>query len=318
MRKKECGNIESPIIVTAGSSYLDIDAYACCIAMCELLNRGREKAVAFSRADYNYSVCQSLITEDSMNKSIPSGFQNAKYIVVDVSNPDFIMDAVPLEQVIAVYDHHVGFEEFWENRIGDYAHIEFIGAAAALIYREWKASGQFDQMNPATARLLVAAILDNTLNLSSSNTTQKDIDAFHALCAKGAVDERWCASYFCEVQKSIEADLQEALFKDVKTIEDNRYLPSIFAQLCIWNSKQIIERMDEIRKWFNGRWEDWLLNLIDIQNKCGVFVCDNAYYQRKLEGLFDIHFEKGVAILPQPYLRKEILKKTKIEKREIK
>ena len=33
-----------PIIITAGSIYLDIDAYACCVAMAELLQQKGENA----------------------------------------------------------------------------------------------------------------------------------------------------------------------------------------------------------------------------------------------------------------------------------
>ena len=56
-----------------------------------------------------------------------------------------------------------------------------IGAAATLIYREWRTYGKEGRMSPATARLLIAAILDNTLNLTSSNTTEEDRETFAAL-----------------------------------------------------------------------------------------------------------------------------------------
>ena len=38
------------IVITAGSSYLDIDAYACMVAMSELLNWQGIKAIAYSDA----------------------------------------------------------------------------------------------------------------------------------------------------------------------------------------------------------------------------------------------------------------------------
>ena len=39
-------NHTEPVIITAGSNYLDIDAYACCVAMQELLRLQGKKAVA--------------------------------------------------------------------------------------------------------------------------------------------------------------------------------------------------------------------------------------------------------------------------------
>ncbi len=261
----------------------------------------------------NYSVCQSLIENGQIKKELPSDFpsEDIRYIIVDVSDPDFIKGAVPLEQVTEVFDHHTGFEQYWQERIGGGAHIEFIGAAATQIYEAWKKVELQDKISRETALLLIAAILDNTLNLTSSNTTQRDVDAFTELCEKENIDEVWCASYFSEVQKNIEADLKEALFKDVKTIQDNACLPGAFAQLCVWDSESLIEKLSEIRKWMNERSSEWLLNIIDIKHQCSRFVCDDTYYQGKISNIFEVRFENGVAKSSVSYLRKEIIKKTK-------
>lgn len=306
-KKRQISNLN---LVTAGSAYLDIDAYACMAAMSELLNLKGEKAIAYSKASGNYSVCKSLIKDGQVTTELPSEYQadTAKYIIVDVSDPEFIKDAVPLDNVIEVYDHHVGFEQYWYERIGDNSHIEFIGAAATLIYREWKKSGLQDSMTRSTALLLIAAILDNTLNLTSSNTTQEDIDVFNELCRKENIDEKWCADYFSEVQSSVEADLRNALFGDIKHISDNDVLPSRVAQLCVWNASSIIEKLPEIRRWFNSRDGNWMINIIDIQHRCSYFVCDDEYHQKEIGRIFDICFEAGVARTPVSYLRKEIIK----------
>ena len=165
-------NVNQKYIVTAGANYLDIDAYACMVGLSELLRLRGENAIAWSAAAHNYSVCTSLVEEGQMLRELPQDWEeDGRYIIVDVSDPDYLQKTVPLENVVAVYDHHVGFESYWESRIGENARIEFIGAAATLIYREWKKAGLQDQMTLSTARLLIAAILDNTLNLTSSNTT---------------------------------------------------------------------------------------------------------------------------------------------------
>ncbi len=301
-----------PKIVTAGSTYLDIDAYACSVAMAELLQLKGEKAVAYSNAPCNYSVCGSLIEEGQLSAQMPEDFNesDAEYIIVDVSDPDYIKDSVPIEQVKEVYDHHIGFEEYWESRIGDNTHIEFIGAAATLIYREWKKCGLQDKISRSTALLLIAAILDNTLNLTSSNTTQEDVEVFDELCNKANVGEEWCASYFTEVQANVEADLKNALFKDIKTVRNNSVLPPRVAQISVWDSERIIERLPEIRQWFADKTDSWMINIIDIKHNCCHFVCDDVYHQEKIEKVFDVRFEQGVAKTSVSYLRKEIIKKT--------
>ena len=298
-----------PVIITAGSHYLDIDAYACMVAIAELLQLQGVEAVACSDAVHNYSVCSSLTENGQIHRTLPSGDweKRGRYIIVDVSDPEYLKKSIPLDRVLAVYDHHVGFEAYWESRIGENARIEFIGAAATLIYREWKKAGLHKQMALPTARLLIAAILDNTLNLTSSNTTPEDRETFCALCSHAHVGPDWCASYFSGVQESVEADLRNALWGDIKTVRENPVLPAKVAQLCVWDSGSILRRLPEIRLWFGG---PWMLNIIDIQHQCSYFVCDDVQYQKKISRCFDIIFENGVAKTPVSYLRKEIIKKT--------
>ena len=298
-------------LITAGSGYLDIDAYACAVAMAELLRLKGENAFAFSSAPFNYSICDSLIDDGQILRLLPNGVssENAEYIIVDVSDPDFLKDSVALDRVVAVYDHHVGFEEYWTSRIGDNAHIEFVGAAATLIYREWKLQQLQDKMSRTTALLLIAAILDNTLNLTSSNTTSEDVAVFDELCQRENITSEWCSAYFSEVQKNIESDLKNAIFKDIKNIQGNPVLPHRVAQLCVWNAENIILKLPEIRALFCDISDSWMINIIDIKNFCSYFVCDSIIHQKKLEYLFDITFEFGVAKTKKSYLRKEIIKK---------
>ena len=53
-----------------------------------------------------------------------------------------------------------------------------------------------------------------------------------------------------------------------------------------------------------------MLNVIDIKHKCSYFVCDDEYYQAKIEKVFNVRFESGVAQTQKSYLRKEIIRKT--------
>lgn len=305
-------NKQNTYIITAGSSYLDIDAYACMVAMAELLRLKGVSVIAYSTAPRNYSVCKTLMEEGEILRELPSDLdcKTVKYIIVDVSDPEFLKDSVPLDKVVAVYDHHVGFEGYWQSRIGVNSRIEFIGAAATLIYREWKKSELQDKMTSGTARLLIAAILDNTLNLTSSVTTQEDIDTFNELCERENIGKDWCAAYFSEVQSSIEADLKNALFGDVKNIRDNRILPHCIGQVAVWNVDHILDRVQEIREQFNRCYDIWMLNIIDIQHNCNYFVCDSTEHQMNIERIFDVYFEAGIAKTPISYLRKEIIKKT--------
>ena len=301
------------VIVTAGSSYLDIDAYACSVALRDLLRLKGERAIAYSPAPCNYSVCPGLKEAGQMETVLPAGWdvQACRVMIVDVSDPDYIRGAVPLDNVVALYDHHTGFEAYWESRIGQSAHIAFIGAAATLIFGEWKDGGVLDQMTRSTALLLIAAILDNTLNLTSANTTDADREAFDELCRLANVGKAWCDAYFAEVQAGVEADLQNALLKDIKRIGADKVLPEYVAQLCVWDADRIIAKLDTIRGWFTGRRDSWMINVIDIRRRRSYFVCDDKERQQMIGAIFNVSFEDGVAVLPVSYLRKEIIKKIK-------
>lgn len=296
-------------VVTAGSTYLDIDAYACIIAMAELLCLQGKNAIPYSEAPCNYSVCKSLTEDGQILDVLPPAIdpEKAKYIIVDVSDPEYIKGSVPLENVVAVYDHHVGFEDYWKERIGDGACIEFIGAAATLIFREWEQCGLLEKMTRATALLLIAAILDNTLYLTSSNTTDADREAFQTLCRMEEISEAWCADYFSQVQANVEADLKNAVSNDLKIIRGNGVLPPQVAQLCVWDAGSILERLPQIRQWFQG---SWMLNIIDLHHRCSYFVCDDEHHQERIGRVFDVRFQSGIARTPVSYLRKQIIKKT--------
>lgn len=300
-------------IITAGSNYLDIDAYACCVAMKELLCLQDQNVIAYSTAQTNYSVCDFLVTPKQVVTSLPASLQTdtAQYILVDVSDPNYIQKDIPQDRIVAVYDHHVGFEEYWKERIGSGTHIEFIGAAATLIFREWKQAGLQMSMTRKTALLLIAAILDNTLNLTSGNTTAEDVEAFRELCSVADVNDNWRATYFSEVQKNIEADLKNALLNDVKHVSRDIGLPEYIGQIAVWNADSILQKIDSIREWIDTKLKDWMLNIIDIEHHKGYLICDNSAYYKRISQLFGISFTNGIAELPQPYLRKEIIKKAK-------
>lgn len=303
-------NFTYPLILTAGATYLDIDAYACMVSMTELMTLQGRTAVAWSDASGNYSVVPSLVAEGQVRNELPEWEQDAGYMIVDVSDPDYLKRSIPLERVVAVYDHHVGFENYWTERIGGNACIEFIGAAATLIYREWKTAGLQDRMSCSSAKLLLAAILDNTLNLTSANTTQEDRDAYRELCALAGIGEEWRGCYFSEVQKTVEADLKNALLGDLKTVRGNPVLPPYVAQLCVWDAASVLERLEEIRGWFDCYAESWMMNIIELKNHCNYFVCDDPHHQQKLAEVFDVSFHSGVAQTTTSYLRKELIKKT--------
>ena len=71
------------IVVTSGKKYIDIDAYASCIAYAKLLNLKGIKAKAISTAKLNESITPSLL--DLSNKLDEYKLsEDDEYIIIDV------------------------------------------------------------------------------------------------------------------------------------------------------------------------------------------------------------------------------------------
>ncbi len=307
LKLRDSGMINVMKIVTAGSAYMDIDAYAGCIAQAELLRLGGEDAYAASSAPLNESIPRSLrALEVSLEDYKQS--ENDEFIVVDVSKEDFFDPIVKNGEVIEVIDHHPGQEEYWQNKIGDKADIEFIGASCTQIFERWQANNRLQEMRPEIARLLAAGILDNTLNFNANITTQRDRDAYKALMQIGSLPEDFAAQYFTECQHSIEQNFEEAVMNDIKTMDEAPKLPRTLGQLTVWDARAIaLDKKEMIAQILHSRDSDWALNLISISEGRSYFLSNSESGKAKLNSLLDLDFTQDAAEADRLWLRKELL-----------
>jgi inorganic pyrophosphatase/exopolyphosphatase len=298
-------------VVTAGSSFLDIDAYACSIAYAELLRLKGEDAIAYSSAVPNESVTKTI---RSWNVSFLTDYMPSDkdtFILVDVSDPDYLDKVVNIDRVEEVIDHHVGFENFWRERIGGKADIEFIGAACTQIYEKWLAADLVDSMSEESARLLISGILDNTLNFKATVTTSRDKTAYEDLLRVAHLPEDWTAQYFTECQESILGGIEHALSLDTKMMKFNNIRTDAiaFGQLVIWNGKQAIgEYRSSIEATMSTRSDNWFVNVVSIDEGRSYFLCSGKIVQEWAEKILDVSFTDNVSHAPRLWLRKEIFK----------
>ena len=299
------------IIVTSGAKYIDIDAYACCVAYAELLQLQGMNAQAASSAVWNESITQSMT---NLNAPFRTNYQTNNrdtYVIMDVSDPSKFDNIVAVDRVTDVLDHHPGFEDFWKERIGNKSKIDFIGAAATLVYEEWVKAGKTEDMSLASAELLAAALLDNTLNFGAGVTTERDRAAYKFLTDHASLDDKWVARYFTDCQRAIVADLCLALKNDTKFLQ----FPGLNEELCfgqvvIWNADSIISsKLAVISDTLSSMRGCWLANLVSISNGRSYFLSDNTEVQNWLTGILDITFEGMLANADKLWLRKEIMMK---------
>lgn len=297
-------------VVTAGQTYMDIDAYAGCIAYAELLQLQGHDAVAASAAELNESISMTVRSWRAtlVTDYIPS--EKDTFTLIDISNPEWIDKAAKLERIDEVIDHHPGFEDFWRERLGNKAKIEFIGAACTLVYEKWQLAGLYDQMSELSARLLLCGILDNTLNLGARITTERDVAAYEALKIKSNLPDTWTGQYFTECQDAILLDPVKAIGNDTKVVDFRTYdLPIRIGQLAVWDARQVIhEHQQKFHDVLAGMNSQWFINLISVGERKSYFLTDSKEVQAWSSKLLDIQYEDTVAVADRLWLRKEIIK----------
>lgn len=297
-------------VVTAGTAFIDIDAYGSAVALAELLRLQGEDAVAASSAPMNASIPPSLRSLDVQFEADYTPSPDDTFSIVDLSDPEFFDFGAGEDRVVGVIDHHLGFTDYWRERLGDQAHIEFIGSACTQVYELWKQDGRLDDLSPNTAKLLACGILDNTLNLRAAITTERDKLAYSDLATRAGLPDNWPAMYFNECQDFIMSDLENALVSDAKTVvypepQGETYV----GQLALWDAQEFIHaERSTIREVLSRKQLPWFMNLIDIHSGRSVFYCEEQHTRDWIAGVLKAKFHGEVAIANRMWLRKEIFK----------
>lgn len=291
-------------------NYADIDVYASIIAYANLLNQRSKPAKTYIPVIPNYSVPNTLRLSDQEGKAFD--FQpEDQAIILDISDPDAINQLVADEQILELIDHHPGYENYWRERIGKRVIIEPIGAVATSIFEWWGECWDYKKMSPSIAKLLLGAILDNTLNFNAKITTGRDRKAATKLAeiAKTTLAD-FTTWYFSAVSDTITANLQDALLKDCKVIQspvDNSTLA--FYQLALWDATGISSRASEVINIARSRSLSWLVSIISISEKKNYILTSSSKLAEYFSQLLKLHSQGNWLVSSQLHLRKEIINK---------
>lgn len=293
------------IVVTSGKKYIDIDAFASCIAYRDLLKLQGKDAVAITGAVINESVAPSLRKLAGFDDYELQGDED--FVVFDVSNPEFLDEMVERGRIVELVDHHAGFEGCWGEV--ELVQIEKIGAVATVVFERYREAGMLSELRPELAKLLMAAILDNTLNFKAKITTERDKEAYTELMKIAGEDEGFAERYFLECQAGVERDLVTAIKNDTKIEKVSSVFPGVIGQLLCWDGEKFLARAEEISAVLSGVDARWIMNLISLKDgRSYVLVSDDGAAEEVLR-LFGGVYRDGVVVLPKVWLRKEILKR---------
>lgn len=297
-------------IVTSGWPYLDIDAYAGIIAHAELLKKQGIDALAVSTAPWNESIPQTVRAWNAPLVTEYTHSSEDAYTLIDLSDKNYFDTFVDSERVVEIIDHHPGFEQYWQGKLGTNAHIEVVGAACTQVYELWHAAGLVGEMSVLSARLLICGILDNTLNFGAKITTERDRLAYAELLKKADLPEDWTMLYFSECQNSSLERIDRTLENDTKHITFKTFSEPVYVgQLIVWSAP---EALQGYAHYFHDILSEmgpaWYMNLISIREGKSYFITDNAEVKEWLSTLLHVQFADAVAVADRMWLRKEMIK----------
>ena len=300
------------IIITSGKRYIDIDAYSGIIAYTKLLKSLGKDVTSISTAKFNESICPVIkdinLSLDTIDKN--TTINNAEFIILDVSSPEMFDKIVKdNNKIIEIIDHHTGYESYWKSYSNINLEIEFIGSVCTIIFEKYQKHNKLNLLTPDICKLLLAGILDNTLNLKANITTNRDIEACDNLYKIGKIDKSWADTYFLSCQKLIEKDLETSIKNDVKIKCKDKYLPDVFGQLLVLNKDSILEKEDTLIKIMNSYNEPWVFNLVCLDDGKSYIISNDDTTKKQMETLFSKKFKNNILILDNFLLRKEIMKK---------
>ena len=294
------------IIITVGKNYIDIDGYASSIAYRELLKLRGIESKFVSNAILNYSITKSLL---NLPYHVDDYKVNSddKFIMLDLSNKDFFPDFVKEDSIIEIIDHHPGFEAYWKEKLENDSIIEQIGSVATIIVEKYEEYNLLNKISKDVAKLLMAAILDNTLNFTADITKKRDKDAYKKL-EKITKEYNFSETYFYECQNVVEEDLKSSIVNDLKFQKVNEYLPDVLGQLTVWDITKLLNNVDDIKEIMNDNSNEWLINIISLKENKSYIICSDFEVKNNLNKLFDCYFKDDMAIITPAKLRKEIIR----------
>ncbi|HPD74175.1 MAG TPA: DHH family phosphoesterase [bacterium] len=291
----------------------DMDSLACNIAYTELLNLEGKNATAYVPKDPAHTVTKEIKSWDFKYETEPSkeNLQDLDFVLVDTTDPHTFPKFVKEEKIIEIYDHHVGYEDYWIKKLGGRAKIETIGSCATLIWEEFKKRGFGEKISQTSAKMLYAAIISNTLNFKASITSHRDVEAFQEISIIADMPKGWVEKYFIDQEEYIYQNPRQAILDDIKIIEfPNMGTKFTIGQIELWESKKFVNDYKPLIKEVldNFDHKKWFFNAPCISMGKTYVLTENEEIRNILENNFGFIFKNEIGESDKLIERKEFVK----------
>lgn len=294
-------------IVAGGSAYADIDVLACVAAYTQLLRLTNREADGIISAPWNQTIPQSIkLWPIQIENALTIPVEQCRFVLVDVSDPNFMEKFVTLESVIEVFDHHYGHELFWKQRLPHATTIDKVGSCATLIWEKFKEYGCESLISSVNANLLYTAIFSNTLNFKSHVTSERDVRASDELLHHVTLPNDWQGQYYAEVAQGLNQDLHKHICADTKTIflENGQVY---FGQIELLNASSIIAAFH--MNFAPNSKEEWIVNIASIEeNLSYLYINSSRLHQKMLHITAIEQISRHLYVAKRLWQRKELLR----------
>lgn len=299
------------------TSYLnpDLDGVACSMGMEELLRS--QGCDAWGVIFGSPSQEAGWVLKTYAIPRLPDGHTflapDIEIILVDASDTLDLEKTFPISSVVEIIDHRAVHhaQDFPNVRTSQ---IELVGSCATLVAERMQAAKAIPSQN--AARLLYGAIISNTVNFKSPQTTMRDRDMSDWLLSIAKLPDSFIADMFKAKSDLSGNKLSEALTGDytVKEFAGRRIgffaLEADGVETVLRNRRN--EIMDVMRSVSSREQFDYLiLNAIDIFTGESILFAFDEASRTLCETALGRVFKDNVSKIPTLLMRKQITPKLK-------
>jgi len=296
------------MIKVFGHKAPDTDTICSAIAYAWILNRKGKSASAYRLGNLNKE------TEYVLKKFgvkippiLPDLKSDDEVVIVDTNNPEELPENVNETKIITIIDHHKltgGLKTSEPIPII----IKPLASTGTIVWKYIKHSDH--KIDKGIAGILLAAILSDTLNLTSPTTTPKDKDSTKELSEITGVDPDKLAPEMFEAKSDLSGmSVEEILAVDSKVFNFSgintrvSVLETTNPQKALKLKSKLISSMEEIKKSENlGLIFFFVIDILKSEATLIVSADKESDYAKKA---FDKKFEGGTMKLPGVVSRKK-------------
>jgi len=291
---------------------LDIDAYACIIAYADFLQYQQwQEITCLTDIGYSPTVPKQILDwEIPQLKHVSNYDWYEQIVILDTSGKEYLSQFYDFDHIIELRDHRmIGDEWFWQNLLGNQAHIELVWSCTTLIYEYIRDHGDLKRLHHNSLKLLYTGTISNTLNLQWSVTTQRDRDCCQEIRSLISIEDSWNENYFRSIDVTLKSDLFHYLSLETK-YTSFAGLDMMIVQCELRDSKWLIDNSyDEILSYWehHAKTPYRFFTFPSIQDNRNYLVCTHPIVQDILQKAIQAEFAWDRGVTQRLWLRKEIL-----------